>query len=230
MGSDIVLAAGVRQNLLSLQDTAALSRTTEGRLATGKKVNTALDNPINFFTASGLTARAGDLNALLDQIGLANHTLEQASTGISELTKLVQQAKSIAQQARSSTLGTYGAFNKVGTYSSGPEISSTVTAAQSLVASTAAGSFTVHVQVDGVGASDVTVSIGNGDDVNKIVDDINSAIFADGTAKGHLSAANLGGTLQIVNTDVNTHVTINPNATSAKLGVTANSTTNLVSD
>ncbi|HEX2652657.1 MAG TPA: hypothetical protein VHN11_03295, partial [Xanthobacteraceae bacterium] len=230
MSSDIVLSAAVRDNLLSLNNTAKLAGITQGHLATGKKVSTALDNPVNFFTASGLSARAGDLSALLDSISIGVHTLEQASNGITAQTKLVQQAKSIAQQARSSTTGTYGAFNKVGTFASGPEISGTVTAAQALVASTAAGSFTVHVQVDGVGASDVTVSIGSSDNVNKVVDDINAAIFADGTAKGHLSAASLGGTLQITNADVNTHVTIVANATSAKLGVTADSTTALVSD
>ena len=50
--SDIVLSAGVRQNLLSLQKTADLMSTTQNRLATGKKVNTALDNPTNFFTSA----------------------------------------------------------------------------------------------------------------------------------------------------------------------------------
>jgi len=52
--SDIVLTAGVRQNLLALQNTARLMGITQNRLATGKAVNTALDNPVNFFTAAGL--------------------------------------------------------------------------------------------------------------------------------------------------------------------------------
>ena len=52
--SNIVLSASVRQNLLSLQSTADLLATTQERLSTGKKVNTALDNPTNFFTAQGL--------------------------------------------------------------------------------------------------------------------------------------------------------------------------------
>ena len=67
--SNIVLTAAVRQNLLSLQDTAALLSTTQERLATGKKVNSALDNPTNFFTAAGLDARASDISNLLDSIG-----------------------------------------------------------------------------------------------------------------------------------------------------------------
>ena len=67
--SGIVLTAAVRQNLLSLQSTADLLATTQNRLSTGKKVNTALDNPTNFFTAQGLDNRASDINNLLDSIG-----------------------------------------------------------------------------------------------------------------------------------------------------------------
>ena len=61
--SDIVLSAGVRSNLLQLQQTSELITRTQTRLATGKRVNSALDNPINFFTAQGLSVRANDLNA-----------------------------------------------------------------------------------------------------------------------------------------------------------------------
>src|SRR5438270_84871 len=68
--SGIVLSAAVRQNLLSLQNTAELLSTTQNRLASGKKVNTALDNPTNYFTAQGLDNRASDINNLLDGIGV----------------------------------------------------------------------------------------------------------------------------------------------------------------
>jgi flagellin-like hook-associated protein FlgL len=97
--SNIVLTAAVRQNLLSLQDTAALLSTTQERLATGKKVNSALDNPTNFFTAAGLDARAGDISNLLDSIGNGVQVLQAADTGITSLQKLVDTAKSIANQA-----------------------------------------------------------------------------------------------------------------------------------
>ena len=66
MASNITLSASVRQNLLSLQDTAALMSSTQNRLATGKKVNSALDNPGNFFTSQSLNNRASDLNSLLE--------------------------------------------------------------------------------------------------------------------------------------------------------------------
>jgi flagellin-like hook-associated protein FlgL len=103
--SDIVLSASVRQNLLSLQSTADLLSTTQNRLATGKKVNTALDNPTNFFTAAALDNRANDLNNLLDGIGNGVQVLQAANTGITSLQKLVDTAKSIAQQVLQAPTG-----------------------------------------------------------------------------------------------------------------------------
>src|SRR5229473_1657574 len=103
--SGIVLSASVRQNLLSLQSTAELLSTTQNRLATGKKVNTALDNPTNFFTAASLDNRSSDINNLLDGIGNGVQVLQAANTGISSLTKLVDTAKSIANQVLQTTVG-----------------------------------------------------------------------------------------------------------------------------
>ena len=103
--SGIVLSASVRQNLLSLQSTADLLATTQNRLATGKKVNTALDNPTNFFTAASLDNRASDINNLLDGIGNGVQVLQAANTGITSLQKLVDSAKSVANQALQTTVG-----------------------------------------------------------------------------------------------------------------------------
>ena len=101
--ADVTLSKAVRSNLLNLQSTANSMSKTQERLATGLKVNSALDNPTNFFTASSLNSRAGDLSALLDSIGQATNTLDAATNGIDSLTELVQSAKSIAQQARQAT-------------------------------------------------------------------------------------------------------------------------------
>ena len=103
--SGIVLSASVRQNLLSLQSTADLLATTQNRLSTGKKVNTALDNPTNYFTAASLDARAGDINSLLDGIGNGVQVLQAANVGITSLQKLVHSAKSVANQALQTTVG-----------------------------------------------------------------------------------------------------------------------------
>src|SRR6476661_4618617 len=101
----IVLSASVRQNLLSLQSTADLLATTQNRLATGNKVNSALDNPTNFFTAQGLDNRASDINNLLDAVGNGVQVLQAANTGLTSLEKLVDTAKSIASQVLQTTTG-----------------------------------------------------------------------------------------------------------------------------
>ncbi len=103
--SGIVLSASVRQNLLSLQSTAELLSTTQNRLATGNKVNSALDNPTSFFTAQSLNNRASDISNLLDGIGNGVQVLQAANTGITSLQKLVDTAKSIANQVLQAPTG-----------------------------------------------------------------------------------------------------------------------------
>ena len=120
--SGIVLSSSVRQNLLSLQSTADLLATTQSRLSTGKKVNTALDNPTNFFTAQALDGRASDISNLLDGIGNGVQVLQAANTGITSLSKLVDTAKSIANQALQTTVG----------YSTKSNVSATVAGATAL--------------------------------------------------------------------------------------------------
>jgi len=103
--NNVTLTAAVRQNLLSLQGTADLLAQTQTRLATGKKVNSALDNPTNFFTAAGLDARASDISNLLDAIGNGVQVLQAANTGITSLSSLVDTAKSIANQVLQQSTG-----------------------------------------------------------------------------------------------------------------------------
>src|SRR5580692_4099168 len=103
--SGIVLSASVRQNLLSLQSTAELLATTQNDLATGNKVNSALDNPTEFFTAQGLNNRASDINGLLDGIGNGVQVLQAANTGLTSLQSLVDSAKSIANQVLQAPTG-----------------------------------------------------------------------------------------------------------------------------
>src|SRR6266852_5320440 len=103
--SGIVLSASVRQNLLSLQSTADLLATTQNRLSTGNKVNTALDNPTNYFTAQSLNNRSSDISNLLDGVSNGVQVLQAANTGITSLQKLIDSAKSVAQQALQATVG-----------------------------------------------------------------------------------------------------------------------------
>ncbi|GJD61376.1 flagellin [Methylobacterium frigidaeris] len=101
--SDITLSAATRQNLLSLQDTADLLSTTQTRLATGKKVNSALDSPVNYFTAQNLNSRSSSLTYLLDGVSNGIQTIQAANTGITKLRGLTDQLKAVAQQALSAS-------------------------------------------------------------------------------------------------------------------------------
>ncbi|MBI4046686.1 MAG: hypothetical protein HY371_07700, partial [Devosia nanyangense] len=98
--SDINLSKAIRSNLLSLQNTAQLMGRTQERLATGNKVNSALDNPTNFFTASSLNARAGDMGNLLDAMSNGVKTLEAADNGLKSITKTLESMQSTLRQAR----------------------------------------------------------------------------------------------------------------------------------
>lgn len=98
--SDIVLSSGVRANLLQLQQTSDLISQTQAKLATGRRVNSALDNPTSFFTAQNLSVRANDLNALLDTMSMGINTIQAANNGLTSITKLVQSAQSVVTQAQ----------------------------------------------------------------------------------------------------------------------------------
>jgi len=97
--AEITLSSAVRNNLLSLQNTADLLGKTQERLATGLKVNSALDDPTAFFTGSSLNSRAGDLNRLLDSVGNAVQTVAAADDGLSAITKLVETAQANVRTA-----------------------------------------------------------------------------------------------------------------------------------
>ncbi len=101
--SNIQLSSAVRQNLLSLQSTADMMSKTQNRLATGLKVNSALDNPSSFFTASALNNRSSDLSGLLDDMGQSIQTIKAADEGIKAITTLVESAKGKANQALQSS-------------------------------------------------------------------------------------------------------------------------------
>lgn len=109
--SDISLSKAVRANLLSLQGTAELMAKTQERLATGNKVNSALDNPTNFFTASALNSRAGDLNALMDNMANGIKTIEAADNGLTAVTKTLESMQSTLRQARQDKSFQVGAFD-----------------------------------------------------------------------------------------------------------------------
>jgi flagellin-like hook-associated protein FlgL len=196
MSSSITLSAGVRQNLLALQDTASLLATTQNRLATGKKVNSALDNPSNYFTSQGLSNRASDLNALLDTIGQAQQTLQAANTGLTSLTSLVQSAKSLATQAQESAKGGVNYTNITGgtaiALDTTAVTSSASTAAAAGVVSTQA---TANINSAGIGqlasGDKLTFKLGSGTTV--------TATFGGATSTATNTFADVAGLISVLN-------------------------------
>ena len=103
MASNVTLTEGMRANLFSLQNTSKLMELTQKRLSTGKRVNTALDDPINFFSAQNHQQRADDLAFRKDAMGEAIQGIKAADNGIDAITNLIASAKSTAQSALSTS-------------------------------------------------------------------------------------------------------------------------------
>src|SRR5688572_12274541 len=99
MANNIPLTSGIRSNLLLLQQTSSLLEKTQLRLATGNKINSALDGPAAFFAAKGLTQRAGDLDGLKDGIGQAISTIKAGDGGITAIESQIEQARGLTTQA-----------------------------------------------------------------------------------------------------------------------------------
>jgi flagellin len=207
--SDITLTTGIRQNLLSLQQTSNDLTTTQEALATGKKVNSAADNPSSYFTSQNLTQTANSLSALLDQIGQGSQTINAATDGLTGLTSLLQQALSTAQQAQSASWTT--AASTTGT---GASVSTgTLGAASTLT-------------ID-VGTSTYSVSIAASSTLSQIEADINNTT---GLGSNGIVAATDDGSGHLVLTSNEPPIgfTVVANAASAALGLTTSSTTNNV--
>ena len=200
MTGDVVLSAALRNNLLSLQGTQRKIDTAQLRLATGLRVNSALDNPQNFFTAKALNNRASDLTRLLDGIGQSIRTIEQANTGVETLSRLLDQADAIALDAQSEIRASEG-FSRA----RGNEDLTNVTALTDLGGGGVIAdgdNFDITVtQPDGTQATlNIAIGAGAGEELN--VDDVVSAINSDAgnladvvrarvTTQGYLEIASL---------------------------------------
>jgi flagellin len=202
--SNITLSAGIRQNLLSLQNTSADLTTTQEALATGKKVNTAFDNPTSYFTSQSLNNRASDLSSLLDSIGQAQQTLDAANNGLTSLTSLLEQALSTAQQAQQTT----------------PTAAAATTGSVALTSLNAGGNLLINV-----GANTYTVAVTASEALTAIEAQIN-AVTGLG-ASGAVTASDDGsGHLVLTGNTNTTAFTVVANAESAALGVTTSATAN----
>lgn len=157
--ADISLTASMRSNLLSLQQTQSLMDTTQERLSTGKKVNSAIDNPSSYYTAQSLTNRASDLSSLLDSMGQAVQTIQAANEGIEAITEFVQQAKAIANSARDNA--TIKGTTSSGTYAA------------------ADGTKNITVKIEGVADQDIKVTLEDSDTLEQAATKIATALNND---------------------------------------------------
>jgi flagellin-like hook-associated protein FlgL len=197
--SNITLSSGIRQNLLSLQQTSADLTTTQEQLATGKKVNTAFDNPTSFFTSQSLTNRANDLSALLDQIGQAQQTLDAANNGLTGLTSLLEQALSTAQQAQQATTGTVN-YSASGLTGSAIAADSTQATSANTFAS-AVGSAVASVQTTSDFKAAGLTQLATGDTLTyALAGDTVTATFGTATNTATNTFSNAAGLISVLNT------------------------------
>jgi hypothetical protein len=204
--SDITLTSGIRQNLLSLQQTSADLNTTQEALATGKAVNSAADNPSAYFTSQNLTNSANSLSALLDQIGQGQQTINAATNGLSGITSLLQQALSTVQQAQQ-------AAQTSGSTTGTVDVTSTA------VPSASAGNLLISV-----GSSTYTVAITASEAATSIVSAINGTTGLG--SSGAITASTSGGDIILTANSGSTSFSVTDNATSEALGLTASATGN----
>ena len=230
--SGVSLSSGVGSILLSLQHAAAQTNAIQNRLATGKKVASALDNPSSYFTASALGRRAGDLDALLDQIGQARQTLAAAGNGIAGLSKLVEAAKSLALQARQAPLpqSSYAAIAQTG---SADVSSETIGAVTGNVDTSGAFATDVEGLQIQVGATTYTVhgsSSPGTENITAIVNDINNTagLGASGLVRASLDATGKYLKLTATSSDVSFQVLASSAATALGVGGQSGTSTNLL--
>jgi flagellin len=109
----VALSIGIRTSLFALGDIGSQTATANKRLATGKKVSEAIDNPLNFFLAKGFDKNKNDLANLLDSQNVALGALTKTVKTIESISKLVEQVQALARQARQSSDDTAGGAREV---------------------------------------------------------------------------------------------------------------------
>ena len=219
--SGITLSAGVRANLLQLQNTAALTQITQERLSTGRDVNSALDNPSNFFASQSLSNRAGDLSNLLDSMGGAINTVNAADKALGAITKLVEAAAATATQALTEGSSYKAAFTSTAAIgASAAEAGNTDKTLREKVsdsllkdiggtdnAGIAAGDKVVIKNVDGASTREFTFTAAAGDKVSDLVDKINASGIAEASigddGKLEVTTDNGSGTTSVTVTSTN---------------------------
>src|SRR5258708_13791994 len=178
MSTSITLTSAVRANLLALQNTTANQAVTQQRLATGKKVNSALDNPTNFFPAASVSSRAGQLTNLVDSMTNGVNPLKAADNGLTSITTSIQSMQATVSEGRQDASWQASSFS----------LDSTTIGTSSLK--------TIGFSGGAVGATVVTVSL---NDQETLTDTVTTG-FNSGTGG---ASAGTAGTVTIQASDIN---------------------------
>lgn len=218
--SEITLSRAVRSNLLNLQSTAAKLSASQERLSTGMKVNSALDNPTNFFIAQGLKSKASDLGSLSDAVSNAVQTVAAADKGIAAITKLVESAQATARQAlqTSTTVSTATAATTTGsTNVSGLLTAAGLTSGDQL-------SITIGATTRVIGFNN-TGTAGNGENAAVDLDGANNATNTtdDATLSSLVSAINTAFGSTVASVGSNNRLQLTATSTGDSISIAAGS-------
>lgn len=181
MSGNVTLSSSAQSTLLTLQNTAQMLQQTQQRLATGKKVNSAIDNPTSFFSAQSLTQKAGDLSGLLDGMSQGIRSLNAANQGITSAQSLLQQMQSVATSAASSiqasNASTSAGLHTISNSTSGMSslVTNLTSTASPPVATGIAVGDSFAIKSSAAGAAAVTVTINQGETMQQLGQAISAA-------------------------------------------------------
>jgi len=195
--NDISLTSGMRSNLVQLQATVTLLDRTQERLASGKKVNTPLDNPINFFAAQGHLTRAADIAQYKDNMAEGIQTIQAANAGIKGIQGLIESARSLGQSALAADPNQLG-FSVTNAFAVGDVITiggTAYEAVQSAFGATATNYFVIGEKGIAEGEDNDTLSID--EQVANLAAKINSTVDSGAFGEGDLKATNVGSRITL---------------------------------
>ena len=195
--NDISLTSGMRSNLVQLQATVTLLDRTQERLASGKKVNTPLDNPINFFAAQGHLTRAADIAQYKDNMAEGIQTIQAANAGIKGIQGLIESARSLGQSALAADPNQLG-FSVTNAFAVGDVITiggTAYEAVQSASGATATNYFVIGEKGIAEGEDNDTLSID--EQVANLAAKINSTVDSGAFGEGDLKATNVGSRITL---------------------------------
>lgn len=217
--ADIALSSGVRSNLVSLQGIASLLTSSQERLATGKRVNSALDNPSNFFTAQGFNDRATRISSVLDNLATGVSTIKSANSALETQRKLIDTARSIVEQSKKT--GGYTAFADTGEAALTVSAGATGTSIQQRTLTSnisdsgvANGETLIFTATKNGVQSSYTFTAGAATTVQQLVDAVNGSGVAN-------AKVNENGTLTFEARDATAFTITGTGATGGELGFTA---------